>query len=107
LPVNQKKVAEIVQCPILVALAATDTSYSVSNHSYGGVKMSFWSKKQDEFEAMDAVIQENPGISPAGLARLFGVSRSTITRRLPSVEEAGYLYYEDDEGGLWPFKRRR
>ncbi len=68
--------------------------------------MAFWSKKKDEFDDMDAVIRSNPGISPAEVARQLKVSRSTVTRRLPSVEEAGYLYYEDDQGGLWPFKKR-
>jgi DNA-binding MarR family transcriptional regulator len=69
--------------------------------------MAFWHKKKDEFDDMDAVIQSNPGISPAEVARLLNVSRATVTRRLPSVEEAGYLYYEDDQGGLWPFKKKR
>lgn len=65
--------------------------------------MAFWQKKQEEFEVMNQVIQKNPGISPAKLARELEVERSTITRRLPSLEEAGYLYYEDEEGRLWPF----
>ena len=65
--------------------------------------MAFWQKKVDEFEIMNQIVQENPGISLAELARQLRVSRSTITRRLPSVEAAGYLYYEDDKGGLWPF----
>ncbi|MEW5957530.1 MAG: winged helix-turn-helix domain-containing protein [Chloroflexota bacterium] len=65
--------------------------------------MAFWKKKQEEFEAMDQVIQENPGISLAELARELDVERSTVTRRLPSLDEAGYLYYEDEEGRLWPF----
>lgn len=69
--------------------------------------MAFWKKKQDKFEELDDLIQERPGILPAGIAKILGESRSTVTRRLPSAEEAGYLYYEDDEGGLWPFKRRR
>lgn len=66
--------------------------------------MAFWSKKIDEFEAMDQVIQEHPGISAAELARELEVERSTVLRRLPSLEEAGYLYYEDEEGRLWPFE---
>ena len=65
--------------------------------------MAFWSKKIEEFEEMDHIIQENPGISAAELARELDVERSTIMRRLPSLEEAGYLYYEDEEGRLWPF----
>ncbi len=68
--------------------------------------MAFWRKKEKEFEELDRVIREQPGIRPAELARRLGVSRSTVMRRLPSLEEAGYLYSEDERGGLWPFKRR-
>ena len=69
--------------------------------------MAFWQKKKDDFETMDQLIQKSPGISLAELARKLEVARSTITRRLPSLEEAGYLYYEDDNEGLWPFGRRK
>ena len=69
--------------------------------------MAFWQKKGDEREEMDGMIQQNPGIRPAELARQMGVSRSTVQRRLPSLEEAGYLYSEDERGGLWPFRRVR
>jgi DNA-binding IclR family transcriptional regulator len=69
--------------------------------------MAFWQKKQTEREEVDRVIHENPGIRPAELARQLGVSRSTVQRRLPSLEEAGYLYSEDERGGLWPFKRAK
>ena len=67
--------------------------------------MGFWSTKQGEYEEMDRIIRENPGISPAELARLLDVARSTVLRRLPSLEEAGYLYSEDEQGRLYPFKR--
>ncbi len=69
--------------------------------------MAFWRKNESNFEAMDQVIQRNPGISSSELARRFDVQRSTVTRRLPSLEEAGYLYYEDERGRLWPFGRRK
>ncbi|RME54982.1 MAG: MarR family transcriptional regulator [Caldilineae bacterium] len=70
--------------------------------------MAFWRKKKDvEFEVMDRLIQEQPGVRPAELAKQLGVARSTITRRLPSMEEAGFLYSEDERGGLWPFGRRK
>ena len=67
--------------------------------------MAFWKRKQGEYEEMDQVIQQNPGIKPAGIARQLHISRSTVQRRLPSMEEAGYLYSEDERGGLWPFRR--
>jgi len=67
--------------------------------------MPFWSKNQVEFQKMDEIIQQQPGIHPAKIARELGVSRSTILRRLPSLEEAGYLYSEDNQGRLWPFEQ--
>lgn len=69
--------------------------------------MAFWQKNRFEYDETDRIIQSKPGITPAELARELGVARSTITRRLPSLEEAGYLYAEDDRGGLWPFSQRR
>ena len=67
--------------------------------------MAIWRKKEPDFEQMDQLIQQTPGISPAELARQLGLPRSTIIRRLPGLEEAGYLYAEDNQGGLWPFKK--
>ncbi len=65
--------------------------------------MAFWQKKTDEFETMHQVIQANPGITPAELARRLQVERSTVLRRLPSLDEAGFFCYEDDGGRLWAF----
>ena len=69
--------------------------------------MAFWHSKRDERELMDQIIQQNPGIRPAQIARLLEIHRATVLRRLPSLEEAGYLYSEDERGGLWPFKRMK
>jgi DNA-binding IclR family transcriptional regulator len=69
--------------------------------------VAFWSIRRSEFDQMDRIIRAEPGIRPAELARRLDVARSTVTRRLPSMEEAGYLYAEDDRGGLWPFRRPR
>ena len=68
--------------------------------------MAFWKRKQKELEETVRLIEENPGIRPAELARLMGVSRSTIIRRLPTLEEAGHLLYEDDQGGLYRYRKR-
>ena len=55
---------------------------------------------------MQQLIEQQPGISIRELARQLGVAASTIARRLPSLEEAGILLAEDDEGGLWPFDNK-
>ncbi|MEZ4861192.1 MAG: HTH domain-containing protein [Caldilineaceae bacterium] len=65
--------------------------------------MAFWHKKEDDFEGMRDLITQQPGISAAELARLLHVDRSTIIRRLPSMNDAGIYLYEDDAGGLYPF----
>lgn len=65
--------------------------------------MAFWQKKEVDFTEMNTTIEQQPGISAAELARLLDVDRSTITRRLPSMDEAGFLLYEDNDGGLYPF----
>ncbi len=65
--------------------------------------MSFWRKKEVEFEEVQQIIEQHPGVSAREIARQLGVAASTIVRRLPSLEEAGVLLSEDDKGGLWPF----
>ena len=69
--------------------------------------MAHWKSKQGEREAMDGLVRQNPGIRPAELARRLGLSRSTVMRRLPAMEDAGYLYSEDERGGLHFFRRRK
>ena len=65
--------------------------------------MSFWHKKEVKFEEVQQIIEQHPGISIRELARQLGVAASTILRRLPSLNDAGILLWEDDDGGLWPF----
>lgn len=68
--------------------------------------MAFWRRKSADLEQMYRVVQRRPGISLRALARELGVQPSTVQRRLPSLEEAGYLLWEDDRGRLWPFDER-
>jgi DNA-binding IclR family transcriptional regulator len=64
-------------------------------------------KKLPQYEAMAEIVADQPGISARELARHLGVPASTVTRRLPNLEEAGILLTEDDCGRLWPFGQRR
>ncbi len=52
-------------------------------------------------------IEENPGERPGFLAKLLNLPRSSVTRSLPTMEEEGYLLSEDNNGGLWPFRRKK
>lgn len=69
--------------------------------------MGHWSKKEADFAEIVRLLDKEPGQSARSLAAKLGVAPSTITRILPSMEEAGYLLAEDDKGGLWPFRRKR
>lgn len=66
--------------------------------------MAFWRRKtHEEFGHMAAIIAQQPGLTAGELARALGVPTSTVTRRLPSLEEAGILLYEDEAGRLWRY----
>jgi Mn-dependent DtxR family transcriptional regulator len=79
---------------------------STNLSSFGGSNMAHWHKKEPELADMNSLIEQNPGITAAELAQKLGVAKSTVTRRLPGLDEAGHLLYEDDKGGLWPFGKR-
>lgn len=69
--------------------------------------MGFWKKKNADLEEMYKIVAAQQGTSARGIAEEIGVSPSTVTRALASMEEAGYLLSEDDRGRLWPFGRRK
>ena len=66
--------------------------------------MAFWRKKKNQFVHIQQMLEQEPHLSAREIARRLGVAVSTITRMLPSMEEAGYLLSEDDEGKLSVFK---
>ncbi len=67
--------------------------------------MAFWNRKRAEYEAMAALIEAQPGIRPGELAAKLGVGRSTVLRRMPSLEDAGILLAEDEQGRLFMYER--
>lgn len=50
-------------------------------------------------------IEEHPGKKAGFIARLLGLNRSEVTRALPSLDDKGLLIYEDERGGLHPFRQ--
>lgn len=65
-------------------------------------------KAQNErLESIYDSIEDNPGERPGFFARALNMPRSSVTRSLPTMEEEGYLLSEDDNGGLWPFRRKK
>lgn len=67
--------------------------------------MAFWRKSEPNYEQIQRILQQDPGLSVRELARRTNMAPSTILRCLPGMEEAGYLLYEDDHERLWPFGR--
>jgi Mn-dependent DtxR family transcriptional regulator len=52
-------------------------------------------------------VEENPGKKAGFIARLLGLNRSEVTRSLPALDDKGLLIYEDDQGGLYPLRKKR
>ena len=69
--------------------------------------MAWRRKSRDKYAQMVQIIQAQPGIQAAHIAAQLGVSPSTVMRRLPGMEEAGYLLSEDDNGGLYLYSMDR
>ena len=73
-------------------------------HSYhGGDTMAFWRKNRTEFDEMAELLAREPGLNANQIAERLGVSPSTITRRLPSMNDAGIYLSEDEQGRLYLF----
>jgi len=60
---------------------------------------------RERLEAIWRAVEREPGIRPSRVARKLGIPRSSVTRALPTLEEAGLLLGEDRKGRLWPWGR--
>jgi DNA-binding IclR family transcriptional regulator len=57
-------------------------------------------------EMIAQAVQSNPGKRAGYIAQELGLSRSSVTRALPALEEVGILLAEDDHGRLFYVGRR-
>ena len=57
-------------------------------------------------EMIAQAVQSNPGKRAGYIAQKLGLSRSSVTRALPALEEAGILLAEDEHGRLFYVGRR-
>ena len=64
------------------------------------------SANHDRAEQIYRTIEKYPGNKAGLIARLLGLNRSEVTRSLPTLQDKGLLVCEDEEGGLWPFKKK-
>jgi len=58
-------------------------------------------------EMIAQAVQSNPGKRAGYIARRLGLSRSSVRRALPALEEAGILLAEDGHGRLFYVGRRK
>lgn len=58
-------------------------------------------------EMIAQAVQSNPGKRAGYIARRLGLSRSSVRRALPALEEAGILLAEDGRGRLFYVGRRK
>ena len=62
---------------------------------------------KQRMEMIAQAVQSNPGKRAGYIAQRLGLSRSSVTRALPSLEEAGVLLAEDGHGRLFYVGRRK
>jgi len=53
--------------------------------------------------AIYGYVMEHPGCRIAQIANALGVPRSTVAQRLPKLDAAGLLLWEDDNRRIYPF----
>ena len=66
--------------------------------------------RQPQVERVENIynkVEEHTGEKPGFIARLLGLNRSEVTRMLPALEDRGLYVFEDDKGGLWPFRKSK
>ena len=61
---------------------------------------------QGRLQQINDYVERHPGVRPTEIAQHCDLPRSSVTRALPALEEAGYLLSEDQHGRLWPFSGR-
>ena len=61
----------------------------------------------ENLECIYNEVEQHPGKKPGFIAHLLGLERSEVTRSLPALNDAGFLLCEDDQGGLWPFRKTK
>lgn len=62
---------------------------------------------KERLEVIWQEVEQEPGIRPGRVAEKLGIPRSSVTRALPALDEEGLLLYEDQKGGLWPWRRMK
>jgi DNA-binding IclR family transcriptional regulator len=60
-----------------------------------------------QLEMIAQAVRSNPGKRAGCIARKLGLPRSSVTRALPALEEAGILLAEDGHGRLFYVGRRK
>ena len=60
---------------------------------------------RERTQQIASYVEQHPGVRAAEIARQLDLPRSSVTRALPALDEAGHLLYEDRRGGLWPFRK--
>jgi DNA-binding transcriptional ArsR family regulator len=91
--------------PEIVALLATPLLYHgpKSMDRRGPMRHA----NRERLEAVWQVVAREPGIRAGKVARRLEIPRSSVTRALAAMDEAGLLLSEDGRGRLWPWERKR
>jgi Mn-dependent DtxR family transcriptional regulator len=62
---------------------------------------------RERLEAIWQTVEREPGVKAGKVAQDLEIPRSSVTRALAAMDEAGLLLSEDGQGRLWPWGRKR
>ena len=92
------------QICLVVALPATHFLYDEITFIDRRCEMRKASEKR--LQAIWQAVEQNPGVRPGQVAQALRISRSSVTRALPAMEEVGMLLSEDQRGRLWAWRKK-
>lgn len=59
---------------------------------------------QDELQRLSEAIRREPGRKSGTWARAFNWSREKVNRHLATLDQQGQLFYEDEDGRIYPVR---
>jgi hypothetical protein len=92
-----------------VAGFATTPPHPIDKSNFHTERRFVMGRKQND-EHLDQIrqaIQENDGQKAGAIGRMLGIDNKTIARALTQLEDRGDLLYEDDDGKIGWFGKRR
>lgn len=92
----------VIAFDLVTICCQTHNNYPLWCLQKGDLQMSR-KPNEKEIAKLRRVIERQPGQKSGTFARKLNWSREKVARRLVTLNDRGVLFYEDDQGRLYPF----